>query len=132
MTELSMNKVIHGAVRRDLSRFLAALDSFRDGDRRRAERLATAWNNFVRQLTRHHEGEHEIVWPVLARLGVDQALLAQMDAEHDRLAAALTGAGEQIANLRMTAAGEAAAAAREAMMVLRDVAEDHLAHEEGE
>ena len=41
-----MNKAIHGAFRRDLTRFLDALDRFPAGDRRRAEQLATAWANF--------------------------------------------------------------------------------------
>jgi len=41
-----MNKAIHGSVRRDLARFLDALDTFPDGDRARAEQLATAWANF--------------------------------------------------------------------------------------
>ena len=33
---MSMNKVIHTAVRRDLDRFLAALDAFTEGDAARA------------------------------------------------------------------------------------------------
>jgi hemerythrin-like domain-containing protein len=132
MPELSMNQVIHAAVRRDLARFVEALNRFRDGDRARAEQLATAWDNFLRQLTRHHEGEHEIVWPVLERLGVDRSLLGEMDAEHDRLAGALREAGEQIARLKVTASGPSAGAAREAMVVLRTVTEEHFAHEESE
>ena len=38
-TRMSMNKVIHGAVRRDLDRFRRALDAFADGDRARADAL---------------------------------------------------------------------------------------------
>jgi hypothetical protein len=33
---MSMNKIIHGAVRRDIVRLLAALDGFRDGLRTRS------------------------------------------------------------------------------------------------
>jgi len=132
MTELSMNRIIHGAVRRDLARFLDALDSFRDGDRDRAEQLGQAWDNFLGQLSRHHHGEHEIIWPVLQNLGVDPGLLAQMDAEHDRLAEALTATDERMGTLRTTASVRAAAAAREAMSGLRTVAEEHLAHEEAD
>ena len=36
MAEMSMNKVIHGAVRRDLDRFADALRTFRPGDTERA------------------------------------------------------------------------------------------------
>ncbi len=127
-----MNRVIHGAIRRDLARFLDALDQFPEGDHRRAEQLGTAWDNFVQQLTHHHYGEHEIVWPVLEDLGVDRGLLAQMDVEHDRLADALGSAGQAMDALRTTRSASAAAAARVAMDVLRTVAEEHLAHEEAE
>lgn len=45
-----MNKAIHGAFRRDLDRFIAALETFSPGDRMRATQLATAWANFDDQL----------------------------------------------------------------------------------
>ena len=65
MATMSMNKVIHGAIRRDLDRFEGALTTFRAGDSERARQLGVAWENFDRQLTDHHEGEHEIAWPAL-------------------------------------------------------------------
>ncbi|MGZ8800876.1 MAG: hypothetical protein ACXWXF_13025, partial [Aeromicrobium sp.] len=65
MAEMSMNKAIHGAFRRDLNRFVEALAVFEPGDDKRARQLATAWANFDDQLTDHHEGEHEIAWPAL-------------------------------------------------------------------
>jgi hemerythrin-like domain-containing protein len=132
MTEMSMNKVIHGAVRRDLSRFLNALNSFPDGDRGRAEQLATAWANFDDQLTRHHQGEHEVAWPALQAVGVSRKLISQMDDEHDRLAQALTSAGAAIATLRSSASAADAAAARAAFETLETAAVEHLDHEEAE
>jgi hemerythrin-like domain-containing protein len=132
MAEMSMNKAIHRAVRRDLSRFLDALDTFRDGDRARAAQLATAWANFNDQLTRHHEGEHETAWPALEAVGVGRELIAQMDDEHDRLAEALASAGEAIAALRSSASAADAAAARDAFVKLQTVAVEHLDHEEAE
>src|SRR3954447_24727404 len=62
---MTMNKVIHGAVRRDLARFAAALDSFPEGSKDRAVRLSTAWKFFYGELDQHHHGEHEIAWPAL-------------------------------------------------------------------
>jgi hemerythrin-like domain-containing protein len=132
MAEMSMNKAIHLAVRRDLSRFLDALDAFRDGDRARAEQLATAWANFNDQLTRHHEGEHETAWPALEAVGVDRELIAQMDDEHDRLAEALASAGKAIAALQGSASAADAAVARDAFVTLQTVAVEHLDHEEAE
>ena len=88
MATMSMNKVIHAAVRRDLDRFLAALSAFPEGDAARAADLGRAWANFDAFLTDHHEGEHEIAWPHLERAGVPRELLDQMDAEHEVMAGA--------------------------------------------
>jgi hemerythrin-like domain-containing protein len=127
-----MNKAIHGAFRRDLSRFLDALEAFPAGDRRRAEQLAIAWGNVDDQLTRHHQGEHEVAWPALEAVGVSRELIAQMDQEHDRLAEALASARGAIAALRSSASAADAAAAREAVARVQTVAAEHLDHEEAE
>ena len=50
MAEMSMNKAIHGAVRRDLRRFVDALAAFPPGDTGRAKQLHTAWSNLADQL----------------------------------------------------------------------------------
>ncbi len=132
MTEMSMNKAIHGAVRRDLDRFVAALGAFRGGDRARAAQLATAWANFDDQLTYHHQGEHEIAWPALEAVGVSKELLAQMDAEHETMAAALAQTRTAMGALARTAGSAEAAAALAAFQQLRTVTVAHLEHEEAE
>jgi hypothetical protein len=132
MGDMSMNKAIHGAVRRDLDRFIAALGSFRPGDRTRAGQLGTAWTNFDDQLRHHHEGEHRIAWPALEAVGVDREVLATMDAEHDAMAAALTQAGTAMEALSRTGGGDECAAALAALEKLRAVTVHHLDHEESE
>jgi hemerythrin-like domain-containing protein len=132
MAEMSMNKAIHGAFRRDLRRFIEALTIFPAGDLERAGQLATAWANFDDQLVFHHEGEHEIAWPALEAVGVSRELLAQMDAEHETMAAALTAARDAIEALRRTASAEDAEAARTAVQELQTVTVRHLDHEEAE
>jgi len=132
MATMSMNKAIHGALRRDLSRFLDALARIRDGDTARAAQLGTAWDNFDSQLTVHHEGEHEIAWPSLAKIGVSQETIATMDAEHERMADALAKARGAMNTFRSTATAADAAAARSAVEHLRTVAVEHLEHEESE
>ena len=127
-----MNKVIHGAVRRDLDRFAGALSGFPAGDADRAQALGRAWDNFNDQLTYHHEGEHRIAWPALESVGVSRELLTTLDGEHDAMAAALTGAGEAMAALRTSPTAEAAASAHTAFTTLRTVTVDHLDHEEAE
>jgi hypothetical protein len=132
MGEMSMNKAIHGAVRRDLDRFIAALSAFPPGDLTRAQQLGTAWANFDDQLTFHHEGEHTIAWPALASVGVKQEVLATMDAEHETMAAALTDARTALAALARTAGATEAQAALAALQKLKEVTVAHLDHEEAE
>ena len=132
MTQMSMNKVIHGAVRRDLDRFVGALSGFPAGDQKRANELATAWANYDFQLTYHHEGEHEIAWPALERVGVSRELLTTLDGEHDAMAAAMVEARAAIAALKGSASSEDATAALDAFTNLRAVTVQHLDHEEAE
>jgi hypothetical protein len=132
MAEMSMNKAIHGAFRRDLDRFVTALAAFPPGDRPRAAQLGTAWANFDDQLTHHHEGEHEIAWPALHAVGVSTELLAAMDAEHDTMAAALAETRGAMGALLREPGADLAAAARACFEKLRAVTVRHLDHEEAE
>ena len=129
---MSMNKVIHHAVRRDLRRFLDATAAFPAGDRTRAEELARAWENFHFELTYHHEGEHETAWPALQAVGVSPELLATLDTEHDAMAAALTETASAVGTLRASASAEDAAAAHASFERLQEVTAAHLDHEEAE
>jgi hemerythrin-like domain-containing protein len=129
---MSMNKVIHCAVRRDLGRFRRALDAFRDGDGDRAQELHRAWVNFDAQLTDHHEGEHEIAWPALKAIGVSEASIQTFETEHTAMAAALTTARAAMEQLRSTASRADAEAAVTAMEQLETTTVSHLDHEEQE
>jgi len=130
MATMSMNRVIHGAIRRDLDRFEGALTTFRAGDSERAQQLQVAWDNFDRQLTDHHEGEHEIAWPALEKVGVTREMLNQMDAEHATMAEALGNARSAMAALVSSPQSGEAEAAVAAIRRLKDVTVTHLDHEE--
>jgi hemerythrin-like domain-containing protein len=132
MSTMSMNKVIHAAIRRDLDRFEGALQSFSPGDADRAQRLGRAWDNFDEELTAHHTGEHEIAWPALEKVGVSRETLEQMDAEHETMAAALDAARGAMASLRTSPGDGEAARALSAIQLLRKVTVEHLDHEEQE
>ena len=109
---MTMNRLIHAAVRRDLERLRTALAAAPDGDRGRAFALERAYANLHRQLTHHHEGEDTHVWPMLAEVGVGQELLGAMQEEHHAMADALA---ETAAAMRAYAgSGTAADAVREA------------------
>ena len=129
---MSMNLIIHAAVRRDLTRFASALASFPDGSSARAAQLHTAWKYFYGELDYHHHGEHDIAWPALESVGVPRATLDQMDAEHDRLAEALGTADTAFAALVNTPTAASAKDAGVAITNLQTVVDEHLAHEEAE
>jgi hemerythrin-like domain-containing protein len=132
MAEMSMNRIIHGAFRRDLARFENALATLADGDARRAQQLATAWANFNRQLTVHHKSEHAIAFPALRKAGISDELTTKWDGEHEKMAAALGTADGAMQALRTTASSQNIAAARTAIDELRTVALEHLEHEEAD
>ena len=131
-THMSMNKVIHAAVRRDLDRFRRALDAFTDGDRDRAAALHRAWVNFDAQLTEHHEGEHEIAWPAMKTIGIAEPTIASFDAEHEKMAADLAATRETMTTLRRTSSRADADVAAAAMSRLQTTTVTHLDHEEQE
>ena len=127
-----MNKAIHGAFRRDLARFTAALSSFTPGDVKRGNQLAAAWANFDEQLTIHHTGEHEIAWPALTAVGVSPGLLATMDVEHDAMATAIVDVRAAVPALTRTASIDDVSTALAAFERLQVVTVAHLEHEESE
>jgi hemerythrin-like domain-containing protein len=130
--DMTMNRVIHQAVRRDLGRLDAALASARDGDRQRAQQLGRAYANLHRELTQHHEGEDTHVFPYLAKVGVAPDLLTAMDDEHHAMAAALAETRTAMEAYAASGSASDAAAARETVAHTADVVDRHLAHEEDE
>jgi hypothetical protein len=131
MTEpLTMNRLIHAAVRRDLDRLSTGLAQISDGDRARAQELERAYANLRAELTRHHEGEDAYVWPVLAKAGVDADLLAAMESEHAAMSRALAESGTAMTTLAGAGTAAAAVDARASIGRTREVVEGHLDHEE--
>jgi hemerythrin-like domain-containing protein len=129
---MSMNRVIHGAVRRDLARLTAALSSVPDGDRTRAQQLERAFANLHGQLTTHHEAEDTHVFPWLAGSGVDPDLLEAMESEHAAMSAALADSSAAMAGYARTGSSADAATARASLVRTTEVVERHLHHEEDE
>lgn len=133
MTEpMTMNRVIHGAVRRDLSRLSTALDGLGDGDRDRAQALDRAFANLRRELTQHHEGEDTHVFPMLTSLGVEPALIETMESEHQAMSDALADTSAAMGALARSASASDTAAARASVVRTRAVVDQHLTHEEAE
>ena len=129
---MTMNRVIHGAVRRDLARLTEALDRVRDGDRERAQGLEKAFANLHQQLTVHHEGEDQHVFPWMAAEGIDADLLHAMESEHEAMAAGLAESSRTMAAYGRTGSATDAAAAGASLVRTNEVVERHLTHEENE
>jgi hemerythrin-like domain-containing protein len=129
---MTMNRLIHAAVRRDLSRLDVALGEARDGDRERARGLERAYANLRTQLTHHHEGEDAHIWPMLAQAGVARDLLATMESEHHAMADSLVATSTAMTTYAASGSAPDAAAARASLARTREVTERHLAHEENE
>ncbi|MCW2578625.1 MAG: hemerythrin protein [Blastococcus sp.] len=129
---MTMNRVIHAAVRRDLDRLATALGDLAAGDRPRAQALERAFANLRLELTHHHEGEDTHIWPMCATVGIDTGLLEAMESEHHLMAEALADTSAAMYTVAGTGSGADAAAARASVVHTREVVERHLRHEETE
>jgi hemerythrin-like domain-containing protein len=129
---MTMNRVIHAAVRRDLARLESALATAPDGDLTRAGQLQVAYANLHRELKHHHEGEDSYVFPFLAKVEGASELVQVMEAEHQLMADALAEAGSAIDAYASTGSASDARAARDAVARAHEVVERHLHHEEND
>ena len=129
---MSMNRVIHAAVRRDLARLEDALGVVRDGDRERAGQLQRAFANLHDELIHHHEGEDQWIFPMLAGFDTDPDLLAAMDAEHNAMAEALSETAAAMDAFAASGSAADATKARESVVHTRTVVDRHLTHEEND
>jgi Hemerythrin HHE cation binding domain len=126
----TMNTVIHAALRRDLQRLDDALERFPADSRARADQLTVAWNNVAHQLHLHHRDEETLFWPAFQELGVEQALIDDLETEHEQMVAALTTAEAAMEGFGVNPTASNVAAARGAVAELYRVLDDHLVHEE--
>ena len=125
---MSMNRIIHAAVRRDVARTEKALRAARAGETRRLQDIQRAWNHLVVQLTEHHEQEDALIWPYLRAQGVDDGLMDAMESEHRAMSSALT---DGTAALDNAVTGQVPArTAADVIATASRVINDHLAHEE--
>lgn len=129
---MTMNRVIHAAVRRDLGRLESALATAPDGDRARARQLQAAYANLHDQLKHHHEGEDTHVFPFLAGVEGATELVEVMETEHHAMAEALAGARTAMDAYASSGSAGDAHAARDAVVRATDIVERHLHHEEND
>jgi hemerythrin-like domain-containing protein len=127
---MTMNRVIHAAVRRDLSRLESALAGAPDGDRERAAALRNAYVYLQGELVRHHEGEDDLIFPMLGRAGADPDLLEAMEEEHLVMAEALQSTRAAMEHYAVSGSTADARTAHERVVHAQEVVDRHLDHEE--
>lgn len=97
--------LMHHAFRRDLAAFAVAVATTGVNDRRRWRRLGRRWDSFARILHLHHQGEDDVLWPLLlgkvdaAGDATGRATLEAMEAEHDEIDPLLAGCAAGLAAL---------------------------------
>jgi DUF438 domain-containing protein len=127
---MTMNRLIHQAVRRDFDRLSSALSAYGGTQPSRAKGLERAYANLQGELTRHHEQEDHLIWPMLANRGVDQELLATMESEHQDMSQALAETGAAMKTFASSGSATDLGPARESLKQTRAVVIGHLDHEE--
>ncbi len=129
--DLTVVRLIHAALRRDLARFAAALDGA-TLEAAGVAGLRCQWSVFASQLHDHHAAEDTLVWPALRQRAGTEAdtVLAAMTAEHLAIDPALANVDQVF-----DTTGDRPADAndlRAAIARVRDLLEAHLTHEETE
>ena len=78
--------MVHRVFRREFRLAPGLIRGVADGDRQRAGVVGGHLNALSTSLHHHHEGEDELLWPVLVgRVGLRADLVHRMDAQHARL-----------------------------------------------
>ncbi len=130
VAELSMNQIIHAAVRRDVARTERALRAMTAGDADRVKRIQRGWAHLVAQLSEHHQQEDAWVWPYLRTQDVEPALLDTMESEHQDLGAALRSGTKALESVAAEPTHQNASAAADTIAEAGRVVGGHLDHEE--
>lgn len=124
---------VHEAFRRGLGDARGQLAAVSEGDTERARRLASYLGELLWLLHVHHEGEDELLYPLLAeRAPEHEELFARMDAQHREVVPQIEAAqraAERFGESGSAADGRALADACESLL---EVLERHLSEEEDE
>jgi hypothetical protein len=121
--------IVHSALRRDLRRTAMVLESEASISDERRRALAEHALFMMHFLHVHHSGEDDHLWPAIRSRNPDAAaLLDQMDADHRRIAPAITG----LEGAARAYAADAAARDRfaDAVATIAEITLPHLRREE--
>jgi hemerythrin-like domain-containing protein len=125
--------VIHRVFRREFQLLPDLIEQVAGGNTQRAAVLAEHLTDLVSSLHHHHEGEDDLLWPVLlAKATLQTELVHRMESQHEALSTALEKVEKLTPAWAATAnpadRDELAKAVRESSVIL----EEHMAEEEKE
>jgi hypothetical protein len=125
--------LVHEAFRRGLGEARSQLSFIDDGDKARAAHFADYISELLWLLHAHHEGEDELLYPLLVeRVPESRELFARMDSQHSAVESNLRSATEAANAYRDSGSQTDAAALADACEALLALLTQHLNEEEAE
>ena len=123
--------VVHRAFRREAQLLHDLIAAVPDGDRRRAGILADHLRWYSSGLHNHHQGEDELLWPVLReRVRMPGDVITSMEAQHERIARTLDDVMSALPAWEQAAGPVGRAELVDSLAAHRAVVMEHLDDEE--
>ncbi|WP_227981171.1 hemerythrin domain-containing protein [Nocardia spumae] len=124
-------EVVHRGLRRESRLLIELVAAVAPGDTARAAVLADHFRLYRLGLQNHHEGEDELLWPLLlARVDLGTDIVLRMEAQHERVAATLTRLDTEVPAWEAAAAADERDALVASLTDHRAVLLEHLDDEE--
>lgn len=133
LTDTRDMKWVHDAFRRGLGDAPGQIASVEDGDTERAQNLASYLGEVLWLLHAHHNGEDELLYPLLAeRVPEAKDLFSRMEAQHGAVTLRIEAAQQATERFGQSGSTEDGEALASACRSLLDEVSGHLTEEEQE
>ncbi|MET7654191.1 MULTISPECIES: hemerythrin domain-containing protein [unclassified Streptomyces] len=124
-------RIVHRVFRREIRLLGEMIAAVAPGDVKRAAVLAEHLADVRMGLIHHHEGEDELLWPLmLTRVGLERDVVLRMEAEHERIVESLAAVDTLATRWAPTADAETRDLLVAALEEHRTVLVEHLDDEE--
>lgn len=122
---------VHNTFRRQFRALPGLVRGVPDGDRERAGVIVAFQQELTTALHHHHEGEDELMWPLLLEQApMDSELILRMEEQHERISELYQRAAENAAQFTAAADPASRAELADTLEELIDALEEHLHDEE--